>query len=118
MKTAEQAILSAIDAEQLGAVCRAAFSGQSGVILKRALCALAHPFHPPVGRDALETYRQIGRSEVVNLLLKYSAAEVTPEDIANIETQNHGRSKEPTIESGNAETHRESDASPDADANP
>ncbi len=69
---------SKITLEDFASACRNAFSGQSGVILRSALCSVAHPFFPPVGKDALETYRQIGRSEVITLLLRYSEAEATP----------------------------------------
>jgi hypothetical protein len=100
MMGAEQIVLAAIGKDTFWAACRAAFAGQSGVTLQQALCSLAHPLAAPVGRDALETYRQIGRAEVVNLLLKYSAAEITPAHLAQIQpNQNHGQS-EPTLEVG------------------
>lgn len=74
----EQALFKVISLEDFASACRNAFSGQSGVTLRSALCSVAHPFFPPVGKDALETYRQIGRSEIVTLLLRYSEPEATP----------------------------------------
>jgi len=81
----EQALFQAIPLDEFAAACRSAFSGQSGVILKKALCSVAHPYFAPVGKDALETYRKIGRADVVNLLLRYSEAEASPSTILNHE---------------------------------
>ena len=81
----EQALFKAIPLDEFASACRNAFSGQSGVILKQALCTIAHPYFAPVGKDALETYRKIGRADVVNLLLRYSEAEATPSTILSHE---------------------------------
>jgi hypothetical protein len=81
----EQALFKAIPLDEFASACRNAFSGQSGVILKQALCSIAHPYFAPVGKDALETYRKIGRADVVNLLLRYSEAEATPSTILSHE---------------------------------
>ena len=81
----EQALFQTIPLDEFAAACRSAFSGQSGVILKKALCSVAHPYFAPVGKDALETYRKIGRADVVNLLLRYSEAEATASTILNHE---------------------------------
>ena len=83
----EQALFQTIPLDEFAAACRSAFSGQSGVILKKALCSVAHPYFAPVGKDALETYRKIGRADVVNLLLRYSEAEATPSTILSHEPE-------------------------------
>ena len=83
----EQALFQTIPLDEFAAACRSAFSGQSGVILKQALCSVAHPYFAPVGKDALETYRKIGRADVVNLLLRYSEAEATPSTILSHEPE-------------------------------
>lgn len=83
----EAALFRVIDRDEFWAVCRAAFSGQSGITLRRALCSVAHPLFPPVGKDALETYRQIGRAEVVNLLLRFSDAAVSPASLIHNDEQ-------------------------------
>lgn len=74
----ERALFKVIAQDEFTSACRNAFSGQSGVTLRKALCSVAHPFFPPVGKDALETYRQIGRAEIVTLLMRYSEPEATP----------------------------------------
>lgn len=68
----------------LAALCRACFMGKAGVELLSALGGASHPFAPPVGADALETYRLIGRAEVVNLLLRLSDSQVSPGKVVEI----------------------------------
>lgn len=52
--------------------CRAAFSGKSGEDVLAALTAVAHPLFPPEGRTPEAVAREIGRREVVALLLRAS----------------------------------------------
>jgi hypothetical protein len=51
---------------------RAAFSGKSGEDVLSALTAVAHPLFPPEGRTPEAVAREIGRREVVALLLRAS----------------------------------------------
>jgi hypothetical protein len=51
---------------------RAAFSGKSGEDVLAALTAVAHPLFPPEGRTPEAVAREIGRREVVALLLRAS----------------------------------------------
>jgi len=82
MNTAEDHLFSAVDRDEFWQACQSCFSGQSGAVVLRALAALSHPLTPPVGKDALDTYRLIGRAEIVSLLLRYSEAQVTPAQLA------------------------------------
>ena len=52
--------------------CRAAFSGRAGEDVLAALTAVAHPLFPPEGRTPEAVAREIGRREVVALLLRAS----------------------------------------------
>ena len=52
--------------------CRAAFSGRAGEDALAALTAVAHPLFPPEGRTPEAVAREIGRREVVALLLRAS----------------------------------------------
>ena len=52
--------------------CRAAFSGRAGEDVLAALTAVAHPLFPPEGRTPEAVAREIGRREVVGLLLRAS----------------------------------------------
>jgi hypothetical protein len=52
--------------------CRAAFSGKSGEDVLAALTAVAHPLFPPEGRTPEAVAREIGRREVVAILLRAS----------------------------------------------
>ena len=93
----ERALFKVINQDDFASACRNAFSGQSGVTLRKALCSVAHPFFPPVGKDALETYRQIGRAEIVTLLMRYSEPEATPAIlIQSYERTNTEDESEPT----------------------
>jgi hypothetical protein len=51
---------------------RAAFSGKAGEDVLAALTAVAHPLFPPEGRTPEAVAREIGRREVVALLLRAS----------------------------------------------
>jgi len=58
--------------------CRASFSGQSGVDLMECLLQLAHPLFPQCGKDTHDTYRNIGRQEIVTLLARFSGIPFSP----------------------------------------
>ena len=114
----EQALFKAIPLDEFASACRNAFSCQSGVILKQALCSMSPPYFAPVGKDALETYRKIGRADVVNLLLRYSEAEATPSTILShepettIQPQAGKPSRKARLRtSGNGATHEGTDPS-------
>lgn len=62
---------------------RAAFSGRAGEDVLAALTAVAHPLFPPEGRTPEAVAREIGRREVVALLLRASG-NISP-------TQSHAR---------------------------
>ncbi len=88
MTDLEKALFSITDQKKFWEVCRSAFAGQSGAALKKHLASISNPLHPPIGRDTHETYRLIGRAEVVSLLLKYSEAETTPADLIALTESN------------------------------
>lgn len=52
--------------------CRAAFSGRAGEDVLAALTAVAHPLFPPEGRTPEAVAREIGRREMVTVLLRAS----------------------------------------------
>ncbi len=52
--------------------CRNAFGGTAGTQVLATLCAVAHPLFPPEGRDSHAVAREIGRREIVALLLRSS----------------------------------------------
>lgn len=81
MTPIESALFKTIPPDEFAALCRSCFSGQSGALLLRALCAVAHPLYPPVGVDALSTYRQIGRNEITALLTRYAGGAVTADSL-------------------------------------
>ena len=87
MTPIEKILFQFIPEDEFASACRNAFAGQSGVILKDSLQRIAHPLYPPVGKDALETYRRIGRAEIVSLLLRHSDDVVTPSSIQDHASQ-------------------------------
>ena len=68
----EELIHAAVTYPAFADAARAAFSGRAGEDVLAALAAVAHPLFPPEGRTPEAVAREIGRREVVALLLRAS----------------------------------------------
>ena len=68
----EELIHAAVTYPAFADACRSAFSGRAGEDVLAALTAVAHPLFPPEGRTPEAVAREIGRREVVALLLRAS----------------------------------------------
>jgi hypothetical protein len=84
MKTiAEILAHEGITLDQAGTAVAACFGGSSGTIVRGLLAAISPPLNAPVGDTPEETYRAIGRAEVVFFLLSLSEPEATLGTIIN-----------------------------------
>ena len=70
MTPLEAQIASTVGLEFFANAARSALSGQAGADLITALLSVAHPMYPPEGRTPEDVAREIGRREVVSLLIR------------------------------------------------
>ena len=70
MTPLEEQIARAFGLERFACAARSALSGQAGSDLIAALLSVAHPMYPPEGRTPEDVAREIGRREVVSLLIR------------------------------------------------
>jgi hypothetical protein len=90
MKTIPDLLQAAgVDLAELATAVSNCFAGQSGVVLRNALAEISPPLCPAVGATDAETYRLIGRAEVVLWLLSLSEPEATLGQIIKL-TKAHG----------------------------
>lgn len=72
MTPLELALHRAGNLERFQGACQSALAGQAGIDLLESLLSVAHPLYPPEGRTPEEISRQIGRREIVALLVRQS----------------------------------------------
>lgn len=70
MTPLESQIASTVGLNWFSNAARSALSGQAGADLLTALLSVAHPMYPPEGRTPEDVAREIGRREVVSLLIR------------------------------------------------